>query len=69
MEEESNTQRVKRFKVRYAFSFYRKLLTFDEQHQSYQATLKDVHLPPALTQSGFDHGIGVRNVSGFVTIS
>ena len=69
MGEECNTQRVKRFKVRYTFSFHRNLLTFGEQHQSYQATLKDVHLPPALTQSGFDHGTGVRIVSGFVRIS
>ncbi|KAI9429874.1 hypothetical protein H4582DRAFT_1825394, partial [Lactarius indigo] len=27
-------------------------------HRSYQATLKDVHLPSALTQSTFDNEIG-----------
>jgi hypothetical protein len=30
-----------------------------KQHQSYQETLKHVHLPPALDQSGFDHDIAV----------
>jgi hypothetical protein len=37
---------------------YRKADTCN-QHQSYQETLKHVHLPPALDQSGFDHDISV----------
>jgi len=60
--EEENVQRVKRFKVRTSQFPVGKADT-GKQHQSYQETLKHVHLPPALDQSGFDHDIAVRTQS------
>lgn len=59
MEGEGNTQREKRFKVCTPTTLSHTELSLGKQHQSYQATLKHVHLPSALTQSEFDHDIGV----------
>jgi hypothetical protein len=60
MEREGNTQREKRFKVCIPPLPNHRVLIFGKQHQSYQATLKQVHLPSSLTQSEFDHDIGVE---------
>ncbi|KAI9508385.1 hypothetical protein F5148DRAFT_1196985, partial [Russula earlei] len=38
------------------------------KHQSYQATLKHVHLPPALAQSDFDQDIADDQSHFFVAI-
>lgn len=57
--EEDNTQREKRFKVSTPLTPYHTELSLGKQYQSYQATLKQVHLPSALAQSEFDHDIGV----------
>jgi hypothetical protein len=59
MEGEGNIRREKRFKVRTPPTLSNTELSLGKQHQSYQATLKHVHLPSALTQSEFDHDIGV----------
>lgn len=57
--EGEETQREKRFKVRTSLTPPHTELSLGKQHQSYQAKLKDVHLPSALSQSEFDHDIGV----------
>lgn len=67
--EGGDTQREKRFKVRTPFTPHHTELSLEKQHQSYQATLKDVHLPSALTQSEFDHDIGVRSNHLFYSCS
>jgi U3 small nucleolar RNA-associated protein 20 len=59
MEGEGNIQREKRFKVSTPLILFKAELSLGNQHQSYQATLKNVHLPSALKQSEFDHDIGV----------
>jgi hypothetical protein len=59
MEGEGNTHREKRFKVRTPPIPSHTELSLGKQYQSYQATLKHVHLPSALTQSEFDHDIEV----------
>ncbi len=59
MEGEGNNQREKRFKVRTFPTLFNYRAEPWKKHQSYQATLKQVHLPSALTQSEFDHDIGV----------
>lgn len=59
MEGEGNIRREKRFKVRILLLHPITELSLGKQHQSYQATLKHVHLPSALAQSEFDHDIGV----------
>ncbi len=57
--EEGNIRRVKRFKVCTPPTPSITELILGKQHRSYKATLKHVHLPSALTQSEFDHDIGV----------
>jgi hypothetical protein len=59
MEGESELKREKRFKV-CTFIPLEYSFTNCTQHRSYQATLKDVHLPSALTRSKFDNDIEVK---------
>ena len=57
--------RPKRFKVFICPSYRAISDPIFLQHQSYQQTLKEVHLPSAFQQSHLEHEVGVRPRSIF----
>ena len=61
--EDEDVPRVKRFKVCLTFKAIYFLLISCLQHQSYNASLKEVHLPSALDQTKFDHDIAVWSLA------
>jgi hypothetical protein len=60
MDDNEDGHRIKRFKVGFCFPSISQGLTSNIQHQSYNQSLKEVHLPAAHNQTPLDNEIGVR---------